>query len=814
MTQLIIFSQDIAQSSWADTKPLKLDFGPKAATLAAIPRAWTPPFILLPASTFDSVSRSTNGLQNIGTDIISKIQLLSKNTGKIIVRSSVIGETIWDRGTYLSEVVEGALQNFSTSLSNAIRNVLLSGNGKQMGIIIQSYIEPRARGEFGNLIRISKTRDHWELTTYSGDTTTRDRFNTQRDEAAEPQNPLSIRPRITRKRQFSSIAAWLNNYLLRGRSERVNCEWVADHENVYVVQLDEEDEDFFGINPFQVIVQPVYQPKAANGTYMCTADSEARQKWDKLRVLNELWDEGTTDIPTLFYVPLSNLPSSDDNLALSNLERDFEQLIGPDKIVVRTSVEANTDKIPNLKRTEGVTPSEAAIWCLKTRDELNNEFGKVDHLAFVVHRFIAARAAAWARAKPGDPHVEIHGLWGLPDALQYCSYDIWEVHIPTEVATEYPDYKSHMLIARDDGDWEYVRIKNELGRSMSIGRREALDIATRTSAIAERLGQPCHVMWFVGCVGSHDRHFSIPWYWTKAHDSDRNVDRLNYQIFRISNQDSIENFSEIQGPKSKYALELKPDQNLIRDTDFISEVGKLAKNNGVPVILSGSTLAHSYFVLRREGCAVVARGEKDHSRVRRNAIFGKLVRDKIPARIAERKEVGITQKVPENMVKSFLIGKLIEEAIEVRGAKTKSEKRAEFADVYEVLRALARIEGISIEEVAAAADIKRQKAGGFDDGLVLFQTGILGRDRDSIHEDDRHLTQVLARKLSGSTYELPFTFFGFMGLDQPRSMVFEDLGIRVDLTLKADRIELRASREAEQLELPLDMVFSEFDDES
>jgi hypothetical protein len=70
-----------------------------------------------------------------------------------------------------------------------------------------------------------------------------------------------------------------------------------------------------------------------------------------------------------------------------------------------------------------------------------------------------------------------------------------------------------------------------------------------------------------------------------------------------------------------------------------------------------------------------------------------------------------------------------------------------------------------------------------------------------MQDGDSLLTQVLSRKLSGDTYELPFSFFGFMELDQPRSLVFEDLGIRLDVTLKSDRIELHASRDAEQLEL-------------
>jgi predicted house-cleaning noncanonical NTP pyrophosphatase (MazG superfamily) len=431
-------------------------------------------------------------------------------------------------------------------------------------------------------------------------------------------------------------------------------------------------------------------------------------------------------------------------------------------------------------------------------------------LAFVIHRFMAARASAWARAEPGSPIVEIHGLWGLPDALQYCPYDIWEVHLPTAVATEFTDYKSHMLLARENGAWEYVRIKNELGRSLSVGRREAMEIGSRTSAIAKRLKRPCHVMWFVGCVDPDGRPFNMPWYWTEAHPSERNSDRSNYQLFRVENQNDLDRFQRITTSKSKYALELMPiDLTLMRNMEFIEAVGKAAGEANIPVIIAGSTLAHAYFALRRQGCTVVARGEKDHTRVRRSMNFGKIVRDKIPARIAQRKEAEITRKLPENIQKNFLISKLLEEALEVRNAEARNEQTLELADLLEIVRALARLDGISIEEVVKAADEKRAKAGGFDEGLVLIQTGILGRSRDSIGDDDKALTQVLAQKTSGDTYELPFTFFGFMEIDLTRSLAFENLGVILHLTLKNDRIEIRLSKGPEQLELPLDMSVSQ-----
>jgi len=722
------------------------------------------------------------------------------------VRSSVIGETIWDRGTYESHVVDLSAEDFEAALVEAVRKVLASAPGKQVGIVIQRYIEPLARGEFGNLLRVSKTRDHWELCTSDakGDYTSRVRLNAQRDEAANQGTPIELKN--PRERLFGSLGAWLNNQLLRGGSQRVNCEWIADQHRVYLVQIDGEDEDFAGVNPFQLRVTPVHQPAAARGTYLVPAEGEAIQRWDKLRVLDELWEPDAPHKPTLFFVPLDSLPIPGDEIGLEQLEADFRGLIGPDNIVVRTSALAG-EKPTNLPRTDGMNPATAAAWCLNTRDEFlcGKDAQSGSGIAFVAHRFMAARASAWARAEPDNPIVEIHSLWGLPDALQYCPYDIWEVHLPTNVATEYPDYKSNILIPREDGEWAYVRVKNEVGRSLSIGRREAIEIAERTAAIASRLGKPCHVMWFVGCVTEHKTAFNVPWYWTEAHEAEKNTDRTNYRVFLIRNPSDLQTFKETKGPRTRHAIELRPeDQTLIRDRDFVSLVGKTAKEHSVPIILAGSTLGHAYYELRRIGCTVVTRGEKEYSRIRRSATFGKLVRDNIPRRIAQRGETDVTRKIPNELKKCFLISKLLEEALEVRYASNLAERKIELADLYEVVRALAQTDGLQMEEVIKSADEKRLKAGGFDEGLVLLQTGILGRSHANMQDADKQLAQVLARKLPDGSYELPFTFFGFMEIDQPRTLFFEDFGVRITLTLKNDRLHIRASRNAEQLDLPLD----------
>jgi predicted house-cleaning noncanonical NTP pyrophosphatase (MazG superfamily) len=732
-----------------------------------------------------------------------RILALASSNSALIIRSSVIGESIWDRGTYRSVQMETFGGDAIERLNAAARSVIKSTEGRATGLMIQRYVQPVSQGEFGNLQRISKTRDHWEISTFDRvGSTSRQRLNSQRDQAAEPNEPLLVRTGLARERLFGSIGAWLNNELLLGRSQRLNCEWSTDNRKFFLVQVDEEDEDICGVNPFQVRISSAIRPTDNSGHYLKLTDASALKAWDKLKALEELWEPDAAHKPTLFFVPLAELPARASTTMLRALEDDFRTLIGPAGIIVRTSVRAGGEKLPNLPRTECLTPEAAASWCMETAEELSKSHHGND-IAFVAHRFVAARASAWARAEPGNPIVEINSLWGLPDALQYCPYDIWEVHVPTGVATDYPDYKSDMLISRPDGSWEYVRVKNELARGNSIGSTEAKDIAARSTMIAERLGRACHIMWFVGCVETDGTPFNIPWYWNEAHVAERNNDRAAYRVFAISDQASLKRFIALEGPRTRQALALRPTElKLMRDTDFIVAVGTAAKSAEVPIILSGSTLAHAYYQLRKIGCTIVTPTEKEHSRVRRTVNLGKLVRDKIPAKIAARHEVEITRKITGNLRMGFLISKLFEEALEVREAIEPAQKTEELADLFEVFRAIVKAEGVSLEAIRKAADQKKRKSGGFEEGLVLLQTGIAVSDRSSIADLERSIGDVLADQTSDEAAEIPFSFFGFMKLDQPRSVYFEKLKVRLDIILRPDRLELKLVRSAEQLGLP------------
>jgi predicted house-cleaning noncanonical NTP pyrophosphatase (MazG superfamily) len=800
----VLFSDDWVRIEWSDVRRANHLYGPKGTTSLAIPKDWTLPFALVSSSVVAQIDSNSRPLSfYLNNSEQQRILALAGAAVTLIIRSSVVNESIWDRGTYLSIPVNVAGANAIECLNAAAWEVIDSTKGRATGLMIQRYISPTTRGEFGNLLRISKTRDHWEVSTVDpAGLTTRVRLNCQRDEAANPDKPLLVQSGIGPERLFGPIGAWLNNELLHGRSQRLNCEWITDNNKYFLVQIDEEDEDVSGVNPFQVRIPPATRPSQSSGHFIKSADENALKNWDKLKVLDDLWEPDALDKPALFFVRVAELLNLDNATTVEKLKDDFRKLIGPEGIIVRTSVTVSSEKLPNLPRTEGLTPACAAQWCVDKATELKLHHN-LKEIAFIIHRFVAARASAWVRAEPGNPIVQINSLWGLPDALQYCPYDIWEVHAPTRTATAYPEYKSDMLISNPDGSWKYVRIKNELARHNSIASVEAKDIAERSLSIAERLGRSCHIMWFVGCVHTNGPTFNIPWYWTEAHIAERNIDRTNYRITLVSDEESLGNFINFSGPRTRQALELCPDRlELMRDVNFILAVGNAAKDTGVPIILYGSTLAHAYYQLRKLGCVIVTPSEKDHSRVRRSANFGKLVRDKIPAKITARHEIGDSRRVTGKLRMGFLISKLFEEALEIREAFERPQKTEELADLFEVFRSIAKSEDIALEDIERVANQKKLKSGGFDDGLILLQTGISVPDRSTFPDLEKSLGDVLLDQVSDDLLEIPFSFFGFIKLNQSSSIYFERLNVRLDIVLRSDRLELKLVRSAEQLELP------------
>ena len=99
-------------------------------------------------------------------------------------------------------------------------------------------------------------------------------------------------------------------------------------------------------------------------------------------------------------------------------------------------------------------------------------------------------------------------------------------------------------------------------------------------------------------------------------------------------------------------------------------------------------------------------------------VYNKLVRDKIPEIIKAKGEEPITRELDLNEYKLALETKLKEECQEVITASGE-ERIEEIADSLEVLKALAKLEGATLEDVIVVADRKNAKRGDFEKRIFL-----------------------------------------------------------------------------------------------
>lgn len=100
-------------------------------------------------------------------------------------------------------------------------------------------------------------------------------------------------------------------------------------------------------------------------------------------------------------------------------------------------------------------------------------------------------------------------------------------------------------------------------------------------------------------------------------------------------------------------------------------------------------------------------------------IYNKLVRDNIAEIIISNGENPITRILSNEEYKEELEKKLYEEYKEVLNTTNTKDRIEELADMLEIIIALAKLEGKSLDDVVEVAKTKRLKRGGFDKKIYL-----------------------------------------------------------------------------------------------
>jgi predicted house-cleaning noncanonical NTP pyrophosphatase (MazG superfamily) len=101
--------------------------------------------------------------------------------------------------------------------------------------------------------------------------------------------------------------------------------------------------------------------------------------------------------------------------------------------------------------------------------------------------------------------------------------------------------------------------------------------------------------------------------------------------------------------------------------------------------------------------------------------YNKLVRDKIPQIIENTGKKFSTEILNDQDYIKYLKEKSYEELDEYCAAESNEEAVEELADLLEIIQALAKHHGSSIEEVELVRQEKTEKRGGFEEKIFLIE---------------------------------------------------------------------------------------------
>jgi predicted house-cleaning noncanonical NTP pyrophosphatase (MazG superfamily) len=519
-------------------------------------------------------------------------------------------------------------------------------------------------------------------------------------------------------------------------------EWVWDGSFVHLVQMDVAT-TIGGENPKDLLPLDVPAMDVGPLQIFRIASPEHNKRLRKLANAS-LYEELGYSMPLFYVLDQQDVIKEilDEGKVSPALLADLDVLTRR-PLVLRTDGEnLPPDKREMLPRTEELRSVDAAThWLLENFRPTILKLGLSNgSFALIGHHFIPSISSAWAGAEPGKRWVRIEALWGIPESLYWHSHDTFEVD--TERANlnisfsdskfEYPirhreRFKGTFIAPNADGAWIHHETKEPFDWSATINSDECLrEIAHTTRRICERLQKPVEVMWFVDNHHGATHHRVLPWYHSIPDNTDVPVRAPRKKIKSsqeryIRNRQDWESLQAVTGSTRIERIIVEPrDPELIRNLAFAEELGTLAAQHGIVIVLAGGILSHAYHALRRAGasveCVDLFGATED------KAEYNKLVRDRVPAQIADRGEHFEIVRLQDEALVAALRRKLVEESLEALDASTGTDLIGELADVQEVVRAIIKAIQVSPQQLEEERLRKLKKRGGFEEGYMLLRT--------------------------------------------------------------------------------------------
>lgn len=758
-------------------------YGDKAAGISILPPAWTPPFVAIPVVIHNQWL--TTGGVSLGS-YADEIQLWFDGHGNasFLARSSGYGENLRDRGSLRTlKLAPGCSVNDLTSaISEIYAHASSACPSRTLGIVVQVEKVPDASGHLSNETALQPTRNQWKYEAEYPVWGPPQGLNTKFAPDPDPLLPIQGKGPYPHE-AMRTLGNWINKAV----TPRSHIEWVFSEGRLWAVQLDlewrQKDE---GIDPratLQAVGSLTPNPSSAHVFKLHSLGEPTKSK--KLANLCDFDFSDSNPPPSLFHATAERIASELGSSRQEPLVSEIDDLTAG-RCVIRTDLLGNA-KAFNLPRTDTINGPQAVGWLAEQIQRFSTQGVALDEVMFVLHSFIPALSAAWVYAQPGDPIVLVDSLWGLPDGLQFLPHDSHQVDaVRGRMLSEKIRYKPRFLKEEEGGVWKYVDVRVAKGRQRSLARKDVIEIAQRTAKIAERIEAAAQVMWFCGVPSTYGIGPNIPWFRARDFADPPPRQQIKHKPVDIR---SVEDLSRLgHGP---HTLCLMPGAPLVRDDAFLDAVIAQAKASRSAVALQGSLLGHTFYKLSNAGLPVILHDPVQHYRKRGKKTFGKIVRDKIPQGIKSKGElVREAILVPQDII-AGLAAKLCEESVELLQASGASERLEELSDLNELLAALRDVSGVSVTELEATVEKKRQKKGGFQERRILLETSLPmpGLSRESIPEV--RLSEIAHAVTHRNAIFIPFAalFANASGLVVDLDEAMKEATLRVKVVAGGIRIE-------------------------
>lgn len=617
--------------------------------------------------------------------------------------------------------------------------VLPPNNKNPVHWIVQEAISVQQLGHLSNERRLRKESRDWivEVETFRGRPGYPVPFAIRRwRDGMEASLDLACTSELEISKKLRRVAMWAMSF-----TNRMHFEWVWDGRRIWMVQGEPAD-SVSGTDPATLIPEHLPHVNVASLRSFRLATENDYNKYRKLQNA-KLYSDLGYHMPD-FYV--LDDPKQIKSIMLRQLSKELKQDLNEltkRPLILRTDGENIPDDMREmLPRSDVLSSDEAASsWLLNEfKSKIEQSHLDKSRLCLIAHHFIPSVASAWAGAKPGSRIVRIESVWGIPEGLYWHAHDTFEVDtITVEVPNQLDDkdkyriqerlrYKGTFIAPDSKGNWIPHQTTPPFDWNSSIRLKKwIVEIAHTTRLVAERVGHPISLMWFLDNHSDATEHQVLPWFHSKS-DASGPIKPAPRRKFRSTTDSVIQSTADwiklqddLSGGKRIERAIVEPvDAELIRNPQFAQQLGRLAADRKFVVELSGGILSHVFYILRREGAQVEC---KDLYGDEEDVVeYDKLVRDKIPGLIEARGEYVKTRKLEGQALITSLQQKLIEEAYEANDARSIPDLVGELADVQEVIAAICKSVDISEAEIKEIQEEKRERRGGFNEGTMLVKT--------------------------------------------------------------------------------------------